>query len=67
MLTAVNVDLSKRGLLQRHGTMVNATIIQASSSTKNGSGRREPDMHQARKGNQWFFGRKTHKIRIESP
>ncbi len=60
MLTAVNADLSKRGLLLRQGTMVDATIIHAPSSTKNSSGRRDPDMHQTKKGNQWFFGLKAH-------
>ena len=60
MLTAVNADLSKRGLLLRQGMMVDATIIHAPSSTKNSSGTRDPDMHQTRKGNQWFFGLKAH-------
>jgi IS5 family transposase len=60
MLTAVNADLSRRGLLLRQGTMVDATIIHAPTSTKNGSGTRDPDMHQTKKGNQWFFGLKAH-------
>lgn len=60
MLKAVNADLSKRGLLLRQGTMVDATIIHAPSSTKNGSGTRDPEMHQTKKGNQWFFGLKAH-------
>jgi IS5 family transposase len=60
MLTAVNADLSRRGLLLRQGTMVDATIIHAPSSTKNVSGTRDPDMHQTKKGNQWFFGLKAH-------
>src|SRR5690606_20328408 len=60
MLTAVNADLSKRGLLLRQGTMVDATIIHAPSSTKNSSGKRDPEMHQTKKGNQWFFGLKAH-------
>lgn len=60
MLTAVNADLSRRGLLLRQGTMVDATIIHAPSSTKNRSGTRDPEMHQTRKGNQWFFGLKAH-------
>lgn len=60
MLTAVNADLSRRGLLLRQGTMVDATIIHAPSSTKNSSGTRDPEMHQTRKGNQWFFGLKAH-------
>ncbi len=60
MLTAVNADLSRRGLLLRQGTMVDATIIHAPTSTKNGSGTRDPEMHQTKKGNQWFFGLKAH-------
>ena len=60
MLTVVNADLSRRGLLLRQGTMVDATIIHAPSSTKNGSGTRDPEMHQTKKGNQWFFGLKAH-------
>ncbi len=60
MLTAGNADLFRRGLLLRQGTMVDATIIHAPSSTKNSSGTRDPEMHQTRKGNQWFFGLKAH-------
>ena len=39
---------------------MDATIIAAPSSTKNGDGRRDPEMHQTRKGNQWYFGMKAH-------
>ena len=60
MLAAVNADLTRRGLLLRQGTMVDATIIHAPSSTKNSSGTRDPQMHQTKKGNQWFFGLKAH-------
>lgn len=60
MLEAVNRDLSKRGLLLRQGTIVDATIIHAPSSIKNSSGTRDPEMHQVKKGNQWFFGLKAH-------
>lgn len=60
MLMAVNTDLTHRGLLLRQGTMVDATIIHAPSSTKNRSGTRDPEMHQTRKGNQWFFGLMAH-------
>lgn len=60
MLAAVNADLSRRGLLLRQGTIVDATIIHAPSSTKNGSGTRDPEMYQTKKGNQWFFGLKAH-------
>jgi IS5 family transposase len=48
------------GLLLRHGTIVDATIIDAPSSTKNRSSARDPEMHQTKKGNQWFFGMKAH-------
>jgi len=44
----------------RGGTTVDATIIAAPSSTKNVQGKRDPDMHQTRKGNQWYFGMKAH-------
>jgi IS5 family transposase len=42
------------------GTIVDATIIHAPSSTKNSSGERDPEMHQTKKGNQWYFGLKAH-------
>ena len=60
MFDAVNVHLGARHLLLRQGTIVDATIIHAPSSTKNSSGTRDPQMHQTRKGNQWFFGLKAH-------
>ena len=60
MLEQVNTFLSRKGLSLRGGTIVDATIIAAPSSTKNGDGRRDPEMHQARKGNQWYFGMKAH-------
>jgi IS5 family transposase len=47
-------------LLLRQGTIVDATIIAAPSSTKNSTGERDPEMHQTRKGNQWYFGMKAH-------
>lgn len=56
----VNAMLRERGIQMREGTMVDATIIAAPSSTKNQSGGRDPDMHQTRKGNQWYFGMKAH-------
>ena len=40
--------------------MVDATLIAAPSSTKNASGERDPEMHQTKKGNQWYFGMKAH-------
>jgi transposase, IS5 family len=56
----INAHLAERGLLMRAGTIVDATIIAAPSSTKNSKGERDPDMHQAKKGNQWHFGMKAH-------
>lgn len=52
--------LDTKGLLLKSGTIVDATIINAPSSTKNATGTRDPEMHQARKGNQWYFGMKVH-------
>ena len=56
----VNARLEKAGLIMHGGTIVDATIINAPSSTKNKSGKRDPEMHQTRKGNQWYFGMKSH-------
>ena len=44
----------------RQGTIVDATLIAAPSSTKNKDGKRDPEMHQTKKGNQWYFGMKVH-------
>ena len=52
--------LEERGLLMRQGTIVDATIIAASPSTKNKQKARDPEMHQTKKGNQWHFGMKAH-------
>ena len=60
LLAQVNTLLSERGLLLRQGTIVDATIISAPSSTKNQSGARDPEMHQTKKGNEWHFGMKAH-------
>lgn len=60
ILAEVNAHLTERGLLMRQGTVVDATIIAAPSSTKNEDGKRDPEMHQAKKGNQWHFGMKMH-------
>jgi len=60
ILAEVNALLSERQLLLRAGTLVDATIIAAPSSTKNQAGARDPDMHQTKKGNQWYFGMKAH-------
>ena len=56
----VNAMLEERGLLMRQGTIVDATIISAPSSTKNAAKARDPEMHQTKKGNQWYFGMKAH-------
>jgi IS5 family transposase len=60
MFKQVNAHLQRKGLSLRSGTIVDATIINAPSSTKNADGERDPEMHQAKKGNQWFFGMKAH-------
>ncbi len=52
--------LDKAGLIMHGGTIVDATIIQAPSSTKNANKSRDPEMHQTKKGNQWHFGMKIH-------
>ena len=60
ILQAVNELLQAKGLLLRAGTVVDATLIAAPSSTKNALGERDPQMKQSKKGNQWYFGMKAH-------
>ena len=60
ILKLVNAHLARKGLLLKRGSIVDATIIAAPSSTKNSTGERDPEMHQTRKGNQWHFGMKAH-------
>lgn len=60
LLTAVNEHLRRGGIKIAKGTIVDATIIGAPSSTKNQEGKRDPEMHQTAKGQQWFFGLKAH-------
>ncbi|MDP3325916.1 IS5 family transposase [Hydrogenophaga sp.] len=60
ILATVNATLTAKGLLLRSGTVVDATLIAAPSSTKNSTGERDPEMHQTKKGNQWHFGMKAH-------
>jgi IS5 family transposase len=60
IFAAINAHLTERGLILKEGTVVDATIIAAPSSTKNREGRRDPEMHQTRKGDQWHFGMKAH-------
>ena len=56
----VNALLAAKGVLIRQGTIVDATILHAPSSTKNAAKSRDPEMRQTRKGNQWYFGMKAH-------
>ena len=60
MLALINDLLREKGLMLKAGTVVDATLIAAPSSTKNASGERDPEMHQTKKGNQWYFGMKAH-------
>ena len=60
ILKLVNAHLARKGLLLKRGSIVDATIIAAPSSTKNSAGERDPEMHQTKKGNQWHFGMKAH-------
>lgn len=60
MLVEINAMLIERGLLMSKGTLVDATLIAAPSSTKNQAHARDPEMHQTKKGNQWHFGVKAH-------
>jgi IS5 family transposase len=57
---AINAHLSERGLLLKEGTLIDATIIAAALSTKNQARQRDLEMHQTKKGNQWYFGMKGH-------
>jgi IS5 family transposase len=60
VLGTINAGLAQHGLMLKTGTVVDATIIAAPSSTKNKSGERDPEMHQTKKGKQWHFGMKAH-------
>ena len=60
MLETVNLHLQEKGVRITTGTIVDATIIHAPSSTKNREEKRDPEMHQTKKGNQWYFGMKAH-------
>lgn len=57
---AVRAHLEERGAMLRGGTIMDATLIAASPSTKNREGKRDPEMSQSKKGNQWYFGMKAH-------
>ncbi len=56
----INAHLAAKGLLMREGTIVDATLIAAPPSTKNRDKQRDPEMHQTKKGNEWYFGMKAH-------
>ena len=60
LFAAVNKHLSAKGIKVGTGSIMDATIIAAPSSTKNEEGKRDPEMHQTKKGNQWYFGMKAH-------
>src|SRR6516162_5836743 len=60
ILGTVNLHLQARGLRITTGTIVDATILHAPTSTKNQEQQRDPEMHQTKKGKQWFFGTKAH-------
>jgi IS5 family transposase len=60
MFDEIGSLLEEKGLLLKQGTIVDATIISAPSSTKNKKGARDPEMRQTRKGNNWYFGMKVH-------
>ena len=60
ILTTVNELLTRKGLLLKVGTAVDATLIAAPTSTKNADKARDPEMHSSKKGNQWYFGMKAH-------
>lgn len=60
LFAAQNEIFEAEGWIMRGGSIVDATIIAAPSSTKNATGARDPEMHQTKKGNQWYFGMKAH-------
>jgi len=60
IFATINAHLASKGLMLKEGTVVDATIIAAPSSTKNQGKERDPEMHQTKKGNQWHFGMKAH-------
>jgi IS5 family transposase len=60
LFAAQNEIFEREGWIMRGGSIIDATIIAAPSSTKNATGTRDPQMHQTKKGNQWYFGMKAH-------
>jgi len=59
-LQEINAMLAERGLLLKQGTIIDATFIEAPTSTKNASGKRDPEIHQAKKDKNWHIGMKAH-------
>jgi IS5 family transposase len=60
LFAEINGHLESQGLILKEGTIVDASLISAPSSTKNQTGQRDPEMHQTKKGNEWYFGMKMH-------
>ena len=60
LFAEINAHLKELGYGVRKGTIVDASLVEAPSSTKNAKGERDPEMHQTKKGNQWHFGMKAH-------
>ena len=60
IFNTINAHLAEKGLFLREGTIIDATLIAAAPSTKNKEGKRDDEMHQTKKGNQWHFGMKAH-------
>ena len=60
LIATINAALAAKGLMLKTGTVVDASLVAAPSSTKNSRGERDPEMHQTKKGNQWHFGMKPH-------
>jgi IS5 family transposase len=60
LLEEINAHLRECGLMMREGTMVDATLVNAPTSTKNRDKARDPEMHQTKKRNQWYHGMKAH-------
>jgi IS5 family transposase len=60
LFNTINQHLTEQKLFLKQGTIIDASLIAAPSSTKNALGERDPDMHQSKKGQQWYFGAKVH-------
>lgn len=60
LLSEINQHLDAQGLILKEGTIIDASIVAAPTSTKNKEGERDPEMHQVKKGNEWHFGMKMH-------